>query len=94
MDGENNGKTLWTNGWFGGTHHFRKHPHVFFVNLDIQIPQHLIEVFRLKQVESMWWSSDFLPQKKGPWLFGGILLGMKYYPVFFAIIRIPINQPV
>ena len=27
MDGENNGNTLWTNGWFGGkTHHFRKHP--------------------------------------------------------------------
>ena len=29
MDGENKGKTLWTNGWFGGfSHYFWKHPYV------------------------------------------------------------------
>ncbi len=32
MDGENNGKPLWTNGWFGGKHpYFWKHPSINFV---------------------------------------------------------------
>ena len=33
MDGENNGKTLFFNGWCGGkTHHLRKHPYTSLIS--------------------------------------------------------------
>ena len=31
MDGENNGKTYFFNGWFEGTDYFRKHPNILFL---------------------------------------------------------------
>ena len=90
MDGENNGKPLSTNGWFGGkTHYFRKHPYITgnstwidTLKFNFQHKYPKLKCCRVFEGEMAWMKRNIWSNEEfgAPWLFSFFWNGMRYHP--------------